>query len=429
MASKENKMSKIATSFAARVLAGAACTVLACGGAAIAAPGSTAQPPSEITIGTLYSSSGNFAVSSQNQYHGLQYWADSVNKNGGVKVKAFGKKILVKIVSYDDQSSTSTATTLYNQLITQNKVNVLIADFGSVLTSVAVPLAAEHHMLLIDPTGSSTTFFTKETDYLADVSIPNSGIWPIPLGKFLLHEKIKRVAILYDANDFDASQANTLKSVLDKGGTTPVYFDSVPTSESNYFVLLHTIAAQNPDVVIELGYLDNDIAFLRALSSSGLHFKMTFTIFPGQLQALLTKNVGEKVLNYTYTYPTPPLVKYEKVTYGPNTDQFVKEWSAAHNGQAPNFLNAAGYNAGLIVQDMLGTAKDFTQESFHQALMDISGNTTTVLGNFKIDANGAQVGELLPVAQLVPENGKNKIVVVYPAAKATGQPVYPAPQS
>ena len=40
-------------------------------------------------------------------------------------------------------SSTATATSLYNQLITQDKVNVLVADFGSVLTSVAVPLAAD----------------------------------------------------------------------------------------------------------------------------------------------------------------------------------------------------------------------------------------------------------------------------------------------
>ncbi|HUN98032.1 MAG TPA: ABC transporter substrate-binding protein [Bradyrhizobium sp.] len=388
-----------------------------------------AEPPSQITIGTLYARSGPFAVSSQNQFHGLQSWADAANKDGGVMVKAFGRKIPVKIVSYDDQSSTATARTLYNQLITQDKVDVLMADFGSVLTSVAVPLAAEHHMLLIDPTGSSTTFFTKKTDYLADVSIRASSIWPIPLGEFLLHKNIKRVAILYDANDFDASQANTLKSVLVKRGVTPTYFNSVPTTESNYFVLLHTIAAQHPDAVIELGYLDNDIAFLRALSNSGLHFNMTFTIFPGQLRELLTKNVGEKVLNYTYTYPTPPEVKYTDVTYGPNTAQFIKDWKDSHSGETPNFLNAAGYNAGLIIQDMLGTASKFTQESFHHALMDISGKTTTVLGKFEINANGAQVGEFLPVAQLVPENNKNKIIVVYPETRATGKALYPAPTS
>jgi branched-chain amino acid transport system substrate-binding protein len=127
---------------------GAAIALLASAGAATASP-----PPSTITIGTLYASSGSFAFSWQAQYRGLQYWANTVNKDGGVLVKAFGKRIPVKIVAYDDQSSTSTATSPYNQLITNDKIDVLVADFGSVLTSVAVPLAAEHHMLLIDPTG------------------------------------------------------------------------------------------------------------------------------------------------------------------------------------------------------------------------------------------------------------------------------------
>jgi branched-chain amino acid transport system substrate-binding protein len=413
---------------AAGAFAGAAALLLSSVGGAYAAATPTATP-SAITIGTLYASEGPFAVSSQDEYHGLQYWADNVNKQGGVLVKAFGKKIPIKIIAYDDQSSTSTARNLYDQLITRDKVDILVADFGSVLTSVAIPLAEEHHMLLIDQTGSSASFFTRNTDYLADVSIPTSGIWPKPLGDFLLHQNIKRVAILYDSNDFDASQAETLKTVLAKGGVTPVYYDAVPTSESNYFVLLHTIAAQSPDAVIELGYPDNDIAFLHALSSSGLHFNMVFTVFPGQLMNLLTKNVGEKILNYTYTYPTPPLVKYSKVTYGPNTDQFVAAYSAANKGEAPNFLNCAGYNSGLIIQNMVGIAPNFSQLSFHDALMEMSGKTTTLLGEFKIDANGAQIGELLPVAQLVPENGANEAVVVFPEDEATGKPVYPAPQS
>ena len=140
-----------------------ACAVLAALLLAIGFPrlSQAASAPSEIKIGTLYASTGTFAVASQGQINGLKYWAAEVNKSGGIFVKAFSKKIPVRIVAYDDQSSTTTATTLYNQLITQDKVDVLIADFGSVLTSVAIPLAAEHHMLLIDPTGSGANFFTR----------------------------------------------------------------------------------------------------------------------------------------------------------------------------------------------------------------------------------------------------------------------------
>ncbi len=400
--------------------------VVASGFALSAAAAQPANAPSVLTIGTLYASSGPFAVASKGQYEGLQYWADAVNKDGGAYVKAFKKKIPVKIVAYDDQSSTATATTLYNQLITQDQVNILVADFGSVLTSVAIPLAEEHKMLLIDPTGSGANFFTKKTDYLADVSIPSSTVWPLTLGHFLLEQKIKRIAIIYDSNDFDASQAETLKETLEKGGVTPVYYHGVPTSESNYTVLLHTIAAQTPDAVIEFGYAPNDIAFLRNLSSSGMHFKMTFTIFPGQLLELLSKNVGTKALAYTYTYPTPPLVQTKKVTYGPNTEQFVQQFKAAKNVE-PNFLNVAGYNTGLVIQDMLQTAPEFTQLSFHQALMDMSGKTTTLLGDFKINENGAQLGELFSVGQIVPKGNGLEVVVVYPEDKATGKAIYPAP--
>jgi len=388
-----------------------------------------AAPPATLTIGTLYASSGPFAVSSEGQYHGLQFWAAQVNKTGGVFVKAFDRKIPVKIIAYDDQSSTSTATTLYNQLITQDHVDLLVADFGSVLTSVAIPLAEEHHMLLIDPTGSGANFFTRKTDYLADVSIPASTVWPVPLGHFINDQKqIKRVAVLYDSNDFDASQANTLKSVLAKAGTKPVYFHAVPTSETNYTVLIHAIAARRPDALIEFGYPDNDIAFLKALKSSGLHFNMVFTIFPGQLLTLLTKNVGARSLAYTYTYPAPPLVSYKTVSYGLNTADFVDTFKSAEH-RSPNFLDAAGYNTGIVMQDMLGTAPKFTQLDFHAALMDMSGHTKTLLGPFKLNAEGAQLGQPFPVAQLVPSGATNKLVVVYPKEKATGKPVYPAPKS
>lgn len=387
----------------------------------------TPTAPAVLKIGTLYASSGSFAVASEGQYQGLEYWADSVNKDGGVFVKAFNKKIPVKIIAYDDQSSTAAATSLYNQLITQDHVNLLVADFGSVLTSVAIPLAAENHMLLVDPTGSGANFFTQKTDYLADVSIPSSTVWPLPLGHFLLDQKISRIAILYDSNDFDASQAETLKATLVAGGVTPVYYHGVPTTESNYTVLLHTIAAHRPDAVIEFGYPPNDIAFLRTLSGSGLHFKMVFTIFPGQLLSLMTKNVGTQAMAYTYTYPTPPLVSYDDTNLGPNTADFVNQYQAGMHA-APNFLNVAGYNTGLIMQQMLATAPTFDQVALHQALMDMSGKTKTIIGSFQINANGAQLGELFPVAQLIPSGNALKVTVVYPNDKATAKPVYPAPQ-
>ena len=85
-------------------------------GLTLAAPAFAADAPAEIKIGTLYASSGRYASISMPVYSALKLWVDQKNADGGVYVKAFDKKIPVKLVAYDDQSNTATASTLYNQL-------------------------------------------------------------------------------------------------------------------------------------------------------------------------------------------------------------------------------------------------------------------------------------------------------------------------
>jgi branched-chain amino acid transport system substrate-binding protein len=87
-----------------------------------------AEAPNEIKIGTLYASSGPFAAISMPVNYGLKLWVDQKNAEGGVMVKPYNKKIPIKLIAYDDQSSTATAATLYNQLITRDKVDLLVSD-------------------------------------------------------------------------------------------------------------------------------------------------------------------------------------------------------------------------------------------------------------------------------------------------------------
>jgi branched-chain amino acid transport system substrate-binding protein len=391
-----------------------------------AVPAFAKEAPKVIKIGTLYASSGPFATSSTSQYEGLQFWVSQVNKDGGVFVKAFNKKIPLKLIAYDDQSQTATAGMLYNQLITRDHVDLLVADFGSVLTSVAVPLAKVHKILLFDPTGTAAKFFTPDNQFVVLCSLPTSGKWPYALADFLTQKKIPRVAILYSSNDFNQSQAVTLRDKLVKAGINPVYYEAVPTSTSNYSVLLHSIQATNPDAVIEFGFVPNDIAFLQGLQSSGLKFKMVFTIFPGQQFDLIKKNVGVKTLYYTYTYPTPPLLKYNDVTYGPGLDKFESAYKAT--GKKVDFLVVAGYNTGLIMQKTLETASSLDQTALRSAVAGFSGKLKTLDGQFEVDAAGAQIGEMLPVAQFVPQGaGGIDMHIVYPPSLKTGAEIYPAP--
>lgn len=370
--------------------------------------GSGSNSSGTITIGTLYAQSGQFSTASMSEYEGLKFWAHEVNANGGVFVKAAGKKEKVKLVAYNDQSSTQTATTLYSRLITQNNVNMLVADFGSVLTSVAVPLAQEHHVLLWDQSGSGTTFFDGKppNKYIVLTSIQSSGLWPDSLSKFILKNKLK-VAVLYDDNDFTGAQDQTLLANLKAGGDSPVYNHPVPTTTSSYSALLTSIASHHPQMVIELGYDTNDIAFMQALQAGSYKFPKVFTIFPGQEEALFRKDVGNKDLANTYTYLAPPLVNPSNINYGMSLSQFESKFAGFSGSNAIDFEDIMGYNTGLILQKDLSVASSLKQTALRQAANTFSGKVTTIEGTFKIDPNtGAQEGLPFPIGQFQVNNGK-----------------------
>jgi branched-chain amino acid transport system substrate-binding protein len=403
-------------------------------GMMLATPVLAADPPAEIKIGTLYASSGRFASISMPVHSAIEMWAEQKNAEGGIYVKAFDKKIPVKLVSYDDQSNTATASTLYNQLITQDKVDILVADSGSVLTAPAVAIAHDHKMFLFDPSGTGASFFSKDNPYIALVADPVSTVWPKPVADFLTKDGpalgIKKIALLYATNEFTGTQANAVrKFIKDSGAPVEIVYDQgVPTETNNYTVIINNIRAKQPDAVIHLGYNVNDIAFLRNVNEVGAKFKWLFCIYPGLETELLEKNVGVKGLQYVYTYVPPSELDYP-VNFGMKMADFRAAWNKKHaDGKLEFGFNAvAGYTTALVIEKALSVTTSLDQMDIRKAVFSLSGNLKTLDGSFELDETGGQIGSLTPLGQLMADGSKLKFVAVYPHEVATGKPVYPRP--
>ncbi|QIG99785.2 amino acid ABC transporter substrate-binding protein [Bradyrhizobium sp. 6(2017)] len=402
---------------------------------AFATQATAADAPSEIKIGTLYASSGRYASISMPVYSSLKLWVEQKNAEGGVFVKAFDKKIPIKLVSYDDQSNTATASTLYNQLVTQDKVDLLVADSGSVLTAPAVAIARDHKMFLFDQTGTGASFFSKDNPYIALMADPVSTVWPKPVADFISQDGpglgIKKVAILYATNEFTGTQANAFrKFVKDSGAPIEIVYDQgVPTETTNYNVIINNISKTNPDAVIHFGYAPNDIAFLRNVQDVGTKFKMLFAIYAGLETELLEKNVGAKGLEHVWTYVPPSELDYP-VNFGMNMKDFRAAWLKKYNDGKMEFgFNAvAGYTTALVVEKTLSVASSLDQMELRRAVFSLSGQLKTLDGTFALDETGGQIGELTPLGQLtVDEHDHIKFVSIYPHETATGKPIYPAP--
>ncbi len=180
--------------------------------------------------------------------------------------------------------------------------------------------------------------------------------------------------------------------------------------------------------MITLGFPNNDISYLRNLQDSGVKFKWQFNIYPGLETEHLKKTVSAKGLEYVFTYVPSSVIQY-KPEFGMALPQFRDAWHKKYtDGKVEfGFNSVAGYTTGLVLDRALATTASMDQLALRKAIFGLSGKLKTIDGTFELDDTGAQIGEITPLGQIVPE-GKDelKFVVVYPHQMASGKPVYPA---
>src|SRR5690242_4555463 len=100
-----------------------------------------AQQP--IHIGMGIAQTGALAGGGKAALLALRMWVEDVNARGGM----LGRK--VELTAYDDQSNASTTPGIYAKLIDIDKVDLLIAPYGSVPTAPILPLVKQRNLLLM----------------------------------------------------------------------------------------------------------------------------------------------------------------------------------------------------------------------------------------------------------------------------------------
>lgn len=119
------------------LLASAAATAMLPGVARAAAP-------TEVLIGAPISMTGPLAADGMDQKWAYEQAVADINAKGGILIKAAGKKLPVRLVVADDQSSSAKVTDAMERLIKIENVDLLLSTHGGDL-NMAGALAAEKY--------------------------------------------------------------------------------------------------------------------------------------------------------------------------------------------------------------------------------------------------------------------------------------------
>jgi branched-chain amino acid transport system substrate-binding protein len=111
-----------------------------------------ANAADEIVLGAAVSLTGKYSVNGKNTQDGYNLAVKVINDKGGIKVG--DKQYKLKVVYYDDESTSARGAQLVERLIDQDKVNFILGPYSSALTKAIAPITEKYRVPMVEGNGA-----------------------------------------------------------------------------------------------------------------------------------------------------------------------------------------------------------------------------------------------------------------------------------
>jgi branched-chain amino acid transport system substrate-binding protein len=125
-----------------------------------------------------------------------ELWVEEVNKNGGIFVKEYGKKLPVELKRYDDKTDIGTMTNLLEKLILEDKVDFVFPPWGTAWLFAAAPIANKYGYIMIGGPGGALKLKELNLPYFFQV-LNFSETQAPALADIFKEVGVKSVAVVY----------------------------------------------------------------------------------------------------------------------------------------------------------------------------------------------------------------------------------------
>ena len=376
-----------------------------------------AQPP--IRIGASLSQTGAYAALGQNQLRGYQLCVKHMNEKDGV----LGRKL--KLVVYDDHSEPPTAVRLYQKLITQDKVDLVLGPYGSPITE-AVAEVTEKHRLPMPAHAATTSIFRKGRKFIFMVLSP-AEVFLEGFVDLAARSGLKTIALINEDTIATRAIVRGTMELAKKKGLQVVFDEAYPKGNTDFTPILTKVRAANPDVLAAGTYFDDAVAITRQSRQLDVNPKMFAVTVGGDLPRFYEILGKDAEFVYGASLWDPELVTLRAGGLVPIARQYpgAREFVEAHKKEFPgadlSYQTAAGYAICQILAEGVKRAGSLDGGKIRDAILKLELNT--VFGPFRVDQDGFQIAHKVVMFQW--QDGKKAIV--WPSELAPGKPRFPTP--
>ena len=376
---------------------------LACAALLVAVTGAHAQGQPPIRIGSTLALTGPLAATGLVHKVVGEIYVEELNKRGGL----LGRQ--VEWIVKDDQSKPDLARTLYEQLITVDKVDLLMGPYatGNILSAMAV--AQRYDKLLIHHTFGIPSLAKYERQFPAwsmgpepQVTFPNTVLDALAASP----KPPKTIAVVTSKFPSVHYIALGAREVAKKRGLTEVLFLEWEFGNRDFGPIANRVKDANPDFVwVGAIGLDGNL-LLDAMKKIDYVPPQHFYLYPAP-GPLVSLPEAKNALSVTIFEEQPPF------TNAPGAAEFIKIYlERASAAKLPDISvevqAAASYTAWQILDAGVRATKSLDDKAIGTWLR--ANRVDTLQGKLRFDGTGNYGDDLMRIKQV--QNGK--WVVVWP---------------
>ena len=382
-----------------------------------------AEPSGEpIVVGSTLSLTGAFAATGVIHQLAGQLFVDRLNQNGGL----LGRPVEWTVL--DDESDPAKVTQLYERLITQDEVDLVIGPYATPNIIAAVAVAERYGYTIPQHTAVLAPLLQYDCQFPAwSISPTPQDYVPNQLFDALesLPEPPETVAIVSNqsgATDFVAyGQADVedggFVAIAPERGLEVVAEIRYPPTTTDWAPIATQIRDANPDVVINSGIGVDPVNLLTAMQQLDYDPPMMFSLFPAPGPLLGLGDASDGMLSVSLFES----VGADYGDYGEGAEEIVEafEEGAAAAGlpyTAFETQATASWNAWeILVQGVEAAGGTDDQQAICDALHE-NGASTTFSGDLTFDP---EVSNFWPSTVGIKQIQDGNWVMVWPEDRAT----------
>jgi branched-chain amino acid transport system substrate-binding protein len=377
------------------------------------APAAFAQ---DIVLGASVQLTGPVANTGRYYKDAYEFTIDKINAAGGVKIGNEKRKLVLKL--YDNQSDVNLSVRQYTQLVSQDKVNLLLGPFASNFALADSAVSEKYRIPMVQGGGASDQIFSRKFKYIFGTLAPASNYFGSTVTMLKeLSPPPKTVALLYADDAFDVSVAEGTRPLLKKAGLNVVIDERYSSNASDFNSLLSQIKSVNADVVLVAGHETEILNFVRqakSLAAAPKLYSFTVGVPSEDFRKALGKD-ADYAFGMTAWLPNASL----KDRWFGDAAQFAAAYKAKF-GYDPDYHAASGAADVEALAQAVEDAGSVDPQKVRDAIAKL--NFPSLYGTIAFAANGQ-----IDLPQTVIQVQGDELKAIYGGKGFIEKPKYPMP--